>query len=231
MRRLADKGILLACGLTLLFYRPQVGAIDVAALLTAVTLCALGSYCGERFRLAAGILYPALCCLNGAFLPFLPALTYDGFSGRRRLLYGLWLAPVLLRLGTVPPALTVSVLVFTGAALLLGLRTQGLLRYRSQYQEAQDGARELSLHLERQNRELLDKQDYEVRLATLNERNRIAREIHDNVGHLLSRSLLQVGALQVVNRDETVAPVVVGVEGNNAGKCSAAKYTQFVESF
>ena len=178
MRRLADKGILLACGLTLLFYRPQVGAIDVAALLTAVTLCALGSYCGERFRLAAGILYPALCCLNGAFLPFLPALTYDGFSGRRRLLYGLWLAPVLLRLGTVPPALTVSVLVFTGAALLLGLRTQGLLRYRSQYQEAQDGARELSLHLERQNRELLDKQDYEVRLATLNERNRIAREIH-----------------------------------------------------
>lgn len=204
MRRLADKGILLACGLTLLFYRPQVGAIDVAALLTAVTLCALGSYCGERFRLAAGILYPALCCLNGAFLPFLPALTYDGFSGRRRLLYGLWLAPVLLRLGTVPPALTVSVLVFTGAALLLGLRTQRLLRYRSQYQEAQDGARELSLHLERQNRELLDKQDYEVRLATLNERNRIAREIHDNVGHLLSRSLLQVGALQVVNRDETV---------------------------
>ena len=204
MRRLEDKGVLLACGLTLLFYRPQVGAIDVAALLTAVTLCALGSYCGERFRLAAGILYPALCCLNGAFLPFLPALAYDGFSGRRRLLYGLWLAPVLLRLGTVPPALTVSVLVFTGAALLLGLRTQGLLRYRSQYQEAQDGARELSLHLERQNRELLDKQDYEVRLATLNERNRIAREIHDNVGHLLSRSLLQVGALQVVNRDETV---------------------------
>lgn len=60
----------------------------MAALLTAVTLCALGSYCGERFRLAAGILYPALCCLNGAFLPFLPALTYDGFSGRRRLLYG-----------------------------------------------------------------------------------------------------------------------------------------------
>ena len=34
-----------------------------------------------------------------------------------------------------------------------------------------------------------------------------------------------------VNRDETVAPVVVGVKGNNAGKCSAAKYTQFVESF
>jgi signal transduction histidine kinase len=39
-------------------------------------------------------------------------------------------------------------------------------------------------------------------LATLNERNRIARDIHDNVGHMLSRSILQVGALLAVNGDE-----------------------------
>ena len=45
-------------------------------------------------------------------------------------------------------------------------------------------------------------QDYEVRLATLSERSRIAREIHDNVGHLLTRSVLQVEALQVVHADD-----------------------------
>lgn len=39
-------------------------------------------------------------------------------------------------------------------------------------------------------------------MATLKERNRIAREIHDNVGHMLSRSILQVGALLAVYKDE-----------------------------
>lgn len=45
-------------------------------------------------------------------------------------------------------------------------------------------------------------QDNEIIMATLNERNRIAREIHDNVGHLLSRSILQMGALQTVYKEE-----------------------------
>lgn len=46
-------------------------------------------------------------------------------------------------------------------------------------------------------------QDYEVELATLAERNRIAREIHDNVGHLLTRSILQVSAMLVVHSGNT----------------------------
>jgi signal transduction histidine kinase len=58
------------------------------------------------------------------------------------------------------------------------------------------------MKLEKQNKELLDKQDYEINLATLSERNRIARDIHDNVGHLLSRSILQIGALLAINKDE-----------------------------
>ena len=48
----------------------------------------------------------------------------------------------------------------------------------------------------------MEKQDYEIHVATLGERNRIAREIHDNVGHMLSRSILQVGALTTVHREE-----------------------------
>ena len=35
------------------------------------------------------------------------------------------------------------------------------------------------------NRKLLEEQDTEIYMATLKERNRIAREIHDNVGHML----------------------------------------------
>ena len=48
-------------------------------------------------------------------------------------------------------------------------------------------------------------QDDRITMATLSERNRIAREIHDNVGHLLSRSILQMGALQAVYKEEPLA--------------------------
>ena len=56
--------------------------------------------------------------------------------------------------------------------------------------------------LAQQNLLLAEAQDNEIHLATLKERNRIAREIHDNVGHMLTRSLLQSGALIVINKDE-----------------------------
>ncbi len=65
-----------------------------------------------------------------------------------------------------------------------------------------DDTYEKTVLLVEKNRELLEKQEYEIRLATLNERSRIAREIHDHVGHLLSRSILQIGALMVTETDE-----------------------------
>ena len=36
----------------------------------------------------------------------------------------------------------------------------------------------------------------------LSERNRISKEIHDNIGHLLSRSLLQIGALLTITKED-----------------------------
>lgn len=65
-----------------------------------------------------------------------------------------------------------------------------------------DELQERALALEARNRDLADRQDYEVELATLAERARIAREIHDNVGHQLTRASLQAEALRVVHADE-----------------------------
>lgn len=65
-----------------------------------------------------------------------------------------------------------------------------------------DDSTELNMLLAERNKSLLKKQDYEIYNATLKERNRIAREIHDNVGHMLSRSILLTGALKAINKDE-----------------------------
>ena len=76
----------------------------------------------------------------------------------------------------------------------------------------QDDSRERDILLTEKNRSLMEKQNYEIYTATLRERNRIAREIHDNVGHLLSRSLLLLGAVKTTNTDARLNTAVDSLE-------------------
>ena len=93
-------------------------------------------------------------------------------------------------------------LVFCALAALLALRTVQEEAARRSLHVVRDDLREKVLTLQDTNAQLLQAQDYELRAAALAELTRIAREIHDGVGHLLTRLLLQVKALQVVHRDE-----------------------------
>lgn len=70
------------------------------------------------------------------------------------------------------------------------------------YYHQRDSLAENALLLEEKNKSLIREKEYEIQIATLNERNRIARDIHDNIGHILSSSLLQTGALQTLNKQE-----------------------------
>lgn len=79
-----------------------------------------------------------------------------------------------------------------------------LLRFRN----TRDDRRERELLLAEKNQSLLEKQDFEIYAATLKERNRIAREIHDNVGHVLSRSILLTGALKAMNTQKGLSPIL-----------------------
>jgi signal transduction histidine kinase len=90
------------------------------------------------------------------------------------------------------------------ASYLLKMKTVKLNTLQSDYNELRDKSSSYSQLMEEKNRSILKNQDYEINLATLNERNRISRELHDNIGHMLSRSLLQVGALLTISKDETV---------------------------
>ncbi len=81
-----------------------------------------------------------------------------------------------------------------------------MTKYMTNLHRTRDDSIELESILKDKNRKLLSEQDQQVHMATLAERNRIAREIHDNVGHLLSRAILLLGAISTVNRDESLAP-------------------------
>ena len=85
-------------------------------------------------------------------------------------------------------------LILSLMACLLKYQQINQMRLKRDLIQSNDAMRELTLHLNEKNRLLMSHQDDEIHLATLKERNRIAREMHDHVGHQLSRVLLQIGA-------------------------------------
>jgi two-component system sensor histidine kinase DesK len=63
---------------------------------------------------------------------------------------------------------------------------------------------EKEIQLRQQNEQLKISQETELALQIAEERNRIARDIHDNVGHLLSSAILQVGAMEAINQSDSL---------------------------
>lgn len=211
MRVLVDKGALLCGCLLLALIVGQAGTATVIWLIAAVTIAGLSMSADQR---QWGIAAPAAYLLAGA-------LSTDSVTGAPLVVY------VLARLGALTTrrarmtavaacipfaALTAArvrdtpvlalALVFCALAALLALRTVQEEAARRSLHVVRDDLREKVLTLQDTNAQLLQAQDYELRAAALAERTRIAREIHDGVGHLLTRLLLQVKALQVVHREE-----------------------------
>jgi signal transduction histidine kinase len=131
-----------------------------------------------------------------AFLYFIPLLV--GSIDRIPYLYAV--AAVLLSwIQHPPPVHAAALLVLTTAlAYILAYRTRRELGFTRKHFDTVDDQKRRVRDLHRQNRELIANRELEMSNARLRERNRISTEIHDNVGHLLSSSILQVGALETI---------------------------------
>lgn len=203
MERVLDKLILLLCCSAVVFYEgfsdPLVGAFLLAVLISAFRETLLFT---ELMRSIPSFIYIALTLVFPALFFLLPLAAYDVFRVKPVVLKLCWVLPFFF----VGNDLSRSALVVIGVLCLVTCTLSwrsGRMEYdQESFRNVRDESRELSLALERKNQELQERQDYEVRLATLAERGRIAREIHDNVGHLLTRSVLQIEALQVVHADD-----------------------------
>lgn len=64
-----------------------------------------------------------------------------------------------------------------------------------------DELKEDTIYLRKYNEQLKIDREKNIHIAILTERNRIARELHDSIGHSISSSILQVEALKVVADD------------------------------
>lgn len=204
MIELVDKIVIFIACLTLYIIDAGYG-ISVIPVIAALTVSSLNSYFDKRaFRVACMLGYLTVCQFQPQFLIFIPLVCYDNFVTRDQFLCLVAVIPYISHLEDCSETLLLVIVLLMGISYLLRYRTLNFITLKNQYMQFRDMSKENSILLEKKNSELMEKQDYEINMATLNERNRIAMEIHDNVGHLLSRCLLQIGALMAINRDENL---------------------------
>lgn len=204
MNALIDKLIIFIICFAL--YVPNINnKYMVVPILIVLFLTSLLSYKeNKRALISIFLIFLFLCIWQWAFIFFLPVICYDLFFYKVKWLWLLSLFPILIDLNVIPAFSKVSIVTYIFLSYILKYRTISLENIKKSYYSASDNAKELTMKFESKNRDLLEKQDYEINLATLRERNRIARDIHDNVGHLLSRCILQIGALLAINKDKNV---------------------------
>lgn len=173
---------------------------EITALLISASLSALCQYAERpRFSAIVGTLYIILCICFPPFLCALPIIIYDISTFRLFPLIGVSAAVCVYSALNYHLMHPFNLIILCVSSLLLAHRTASFENLYENYINTVDNSTEVTRHLKENNLRLTESRNYEVHLATLNERNRIAREIHDNVGHLLSRSILQVQALRLIN--------------------------------
>lgn len=108
--------------------------------------------------------------------------------------------------------LLVGVVLVSGLAVWLNISAYQYEEVKEKFIATRDSGTELAIELKNENTYLLEKQDSDIYAATLKERNRIAREIHDNVGHMLSRAILMTGALMAVSKEDATKDGLKGLK-------------------
>lgn len=237
MFRLIDRGCLYAGCFAILLFAGRDNNIVIAALVLFLMTC-LG-YIFEEKRFVAVLIM--IYCLYGKMNPYvyagIPILVYEllkcivlAYQKKRIsdwsmsiVASGLILYLMHESLRIYSPMIHAAVVVLSIIAVLIGIYSEIYYDLKQRLIVERDNSQELNLALKENNRYLIEKQDADIHLATLKERNRIAREIHDNVGHMLSRSILLTGAALAVSKDESLKPMLEGLKSTLDGAMSSIR--------
>lgn len=150
----------------------------------------------KRMRTFFYILFLILCFSREIFVFYLPLILYNFYLDFR--LYTLLISPLFLIKSSVGPLILSFVSIYfaemSGKYNLL-LEENKIVR---------DELIEDNIYLKKYNEQLEIDKEKNIQIAILTERNRIAKELHDSIGHGISSSIIQVEALKVISNENSV---------------------------
>ena len=109
--------------------------------------------------------------------------------------------PVLGHFASLDPADIGILLGVSGLVFIIGKYSLNIIDLENKYYSYYHRSKGEKYKLESLYQSLNIDQNNRIENAILSERNRISRDIHDGLGHLTSRAILQLGALMVVEKD------------------------------
>jgi histidine kinase len=109
--------------------------------------------------------------------------------------------PVLGHFASLGPADIGILLGVSGLVFIIGKYSLNIIDLENKYYSYYHRSKGEKYKLESLYQSLNIDQNNRIENAILSERNRISRDIHDGLGHLTSRAILQLGALMVVEKD------------------------------
>ncbi|NLX82231.1 MAG: hypothetical protein GXZ04_00210 [Clostridiales bacterium] len=187
-----SQGLLLIVAGLMMLSRLDLDAA-VISLLIGVLIAILMNYLSGRHSAALPhAAFLALCFVFPELIVFVPLMLYLSLRQAGWPWYAFSLVlPLMVQFERVDTLLLLAAL----AAGLLVFKDEGTSRLLARYYDAVDASSVQRAQSQLQVRSLQREQEAQVQLAVMQERNRIARDIHDHVGHVLSRGILQARAL------------------------------------
>ncbi len=212
MSLVVEQGILVLYSFVMILLIPVDTMFVVTFLITVIYICVENMEISERNVKVMMTLFLSVSVICPKFLIFAPVVLFDMLEkGQSKAGIILGILCAYFYIGR-EQRMFIFLVFGCVAAGVLSYRSRQYIRLSGEYCKMRDDSMERNLMLKEKNQSLLKNQDYEIYTATLKERNRIAREIHDNVGHMLSRAILMVGAMKTVNREKSMEAALEQLE-------------------
>ncbi|NLX61080.1 MAG: hypothetical protein GXZ06_00930 [Tissierellia bacterium] len=150
----------------------------------------------KKIKALLYILFGALALSYKLFVLYIPLILYDLYVDFN--IYAVFIFPLVL-INFYPINLLLSI--FSVYMAVITKKHQEILEENIR---ARDKIREDSLLLEKYNEQLKKDREKNIHIAILTERNRIAKKLHDAIGHTLSSSILQVESVKIISKEKQV---------------------------
>lgn len=150
----------------------------------------------SRFKLYIYMAFSILMILEAKFIFFLPLIVYNLYIDYKLI--------VLIPIGLLLIKGYFISAIISLISLYLSYNRYAYFLTIEKNKSIRDDLKEDTISLQAYNRQLLIEREKNIEIAILEERNRISRELHDSVGHLISSSIIQVEAMTFISKDRDI---------------------------